>query len=222
MTESTVTVHRLPLSLSHAYLVVGDEPVLVDTGSPGELNRLSSTLGKHEVAIDDLSLVVLTHGHADHAGSAARLSAEYGIPIAAHPRDSPLLRAGEATYLPQNVEARLIRRFLPKRFDPVAFDIDLYDGYDLSQHGIAGAVTETPGHTAGSISVLLEDGQAIVGDLLMGGYFGGKVWPTHARRHYFGDDPEALAASQQRVRAAEANTLHVGHGGPVSVSALPL
>jgi glyoxylase-like metal-dependent hydrolase (beta-lactamase superfamily II) len=67
-----MTVHRLSLSLSNAYLVDDDEPVLIDTGSPDEFKRLSRTLGEHDVAIEDLSLIVLTHGHADHAGTASR------------------------------------------------------------------------------------------------------------------------------------------------------
>jgi glyoxylase-like metal-dependent hydrolase (beta-lactamase superfamily II) len=217
-----MTVHRLSLSLSNAYLVDGDEPVLVDTGSPDEFERLSRTLGEHDVAVEHLSLIVLTHGHADHAGTASRLSTDYGIPIAAHPREESLLQAGEATYYPQNIEARLIQRFLPKRFDAVDYDIELHDGYDLSSHGIPAEVLETPGHTAGSVSVLLEDGQALVGDLLMGGYFGGVVWPTHAREHYFADDPETLPGSQRRVREAGATTIHVGHGGPLSAAELPL
>jgi glyoxylase-like metal-dependent hydrolase (beta-lactamase superfamily II) len=217
-----MTVHRLSLSLSNAYLVDDDEPVLIDTGSPDEFKRLSRTLGEHDVAIEDLSLIVLTHGHADHAGTASRLGTDYDIPIAAHPRDDPLLQAGEATYHPQNIEARLIKRFLPKRFDSVEYDIELHDGYDLSYHGIAAEVLETPGHTAGSISVVLEDKQAIVGDLLMGGYFGGAIWPTHAREHYFADAPEHLPESQQRLRETGATTVYVGHGGPLSAAELPL
>lgn len=81
---------------------------------------------------------------------------------------------------------------------------------------------ETPGHTAGSISVVLEDKQAIVGDLLMGGYFGGAIWPTHAREHYFADAPEHLPESQQRLRETGATTVYVGHGGPLSAAELPL
>jgi glyoxylase-like metal-dependent hydrolase (beta-lactamase superfamily II) len=217
-----MTVHRLGLSLSNAYLVDSDEPVLVDTGSPDEFERLSQAIREHDVAIEDLSLVVLTHGHADHAGTASRLSTDYDIPVAAHPRDDPLLQAGEATYHPQNIEAGLIQRFLPNRFDSVDYDIELHDGYDLSSHGIPAEVLETPGHTAGSISVLLEDKQAIVGDLVMGGYFGGAIWPTHAREHYFADAPDRLPESQQRLREAGATTIHVGHGGPLSAAELPV
>jgi glyoxylase-like metal-dependent hydrolase (beta-lactamase superfamily II) len=195
---------------------------LVDTGSPGEVERLARTLGDHDVAVEDLGLVVLTHGHADHAGTAARLRTDYDVPIAAHPRDDPLLQAGKATYRPQSIEARLVQRFLPTRFDAVDYDIELHDGYDLSAHGIAAEVLATPGHTAGSVSVLLEDGQAIVGDLLMGGYFGGAVRPTHARKHYFAENPEQLPESQRRVLGAGATTIHVGHGGPLSATELPL
>jgi hypothetical protein len=56
----------------------------------------------------------------------------------------------------------------------------------------------------------------------MGGYFGGAIWPTHAREHYFADAPEHLPESQQRLRETGATTVYVGHGGPLSAAELPL
>lgn len=220
MTPASPTVHRLDLPLSNAYLVVGDRPILVDTGSPGDFDRIQRSLGEHGVTLDDLALVALTHGHADHAGTAARLAVEYSVPIAAHPADGSLLAAGEARYRPQNVEARLIRRFLPTAFDPVDSDVELADGFDLTPYGVDGRVIETPGHTAGSVSVILTTGTAIVGDLLMGGYLGGAIWPTRPRNHYFADDPASLPASRMRVLDAGVEVLYVGHGGPLLTASI--
>src|ERR1700739_4036664 len=70
----TVRVVQLPLSISNAYLLLGDRPVLVDAGRPGEEEKLLHSLHEHGIAPSDLSLVVLTHGHTDHAGSVNAVS----------------------------------------------------------------------------------------------------------------------------------------------------
>ena len=65
----TVRIVPLPLSISNAYVLLGDRPVLVDAGKPGEEEKLLDLLHQLGIAPSDLSLVVLTHGHTDHAGS---------------------------------------------------------------------------------------------------------------------------------------------------------
>jgi glyoxylase-like metal-dependent hydrolase (beta-lactamase superfamily II) len=55
-------VVAVPLSISNAYLLLGDRPVLVDTGVPGEEARLAGALRAHGVAPQDLALIALTHG----------------------------------------------------------------------------------------------------------------------------------------------------------------
>jgi hydroxyacylglutathione hydrolase len=56
------------LSISNAFLVRGERPVLIDTGCPGDTDTLLRALAKEGVAVRDLSLILHTHGHRDHAG----------------------------------------------------------------------------------------------------------------------------------------------------------
>jgi hypothetical protein len=65
----SVRIVPLRLSISNAYLLLGDRPVLVDTGRPGVEQRLLDSLDQHGIAPAGLALVVLTHGHTDHAGA---------------------------------------------------------------------------------------------------------------------------------------------------------
>ena len=95
----TVRIVPLPLSVSNAYLLLGDRPVLVDAGRPGEEKRLLDALHQHGIGPSDLALVVLTHGHTDHAGSVNAV-ARAGVPIAIGAGDAGLLERGTNEQLP--------------------------------------------------------------------------------------------------------------------------
>ncbi|MFO7633107.1 MAG: MBL fold metallo-hydrolase, partial [Caldilinea sp.] len=89
--------------------------------------------------------------------------------------------------------------FVDKPFTPVAAS-QLIDGdFDLRSFGVDGRVFATPGHTPGSISILLDSGDAIVGDLLMGGRMGGALWSSQPRLHYFVGDFAQLHRSMEVV-----------------------
>jgi glyoxylase-like metal-dependent hydrolase (beta-lactamase superfamily II) len=86
----------IPINLffSNAYLVNGDRPILVDTGSPGEIRALQSALSRHGVGLSGLALILHTHGHSDHAGNSAELRRLSGAPVAVHHADAVMLRQG--------------------------------------------------------------------------------------------------------------------------------
>jgi glyoxylase-like metal-dependent hydrolase (beta-lactamase superfamily II) len=88
--------------------------------------------------------------------------------------------------------------------------------FDLSAFGVEGRILYTPGHTAGSLSVLLPDGRAIVGDVMMGGYMGGNLFGARPNYHYFADDLDAVHGSIRALFDAGVKTFYVGHGGPLA------
>ncbi len=211
----------LRLHLSNAYLVLGDRPILVDTGSPGEDDVLTRMLAKAGVAIHDLALILLTHGHSDHAGSAAALQRASQAPVAIHSADAHMLANGRNDELrPTSLEARMIRPWVDRPFPPLQPDrlltaAQLQAGHDLTAFGVNAQVIATPGHTAGSISLLFPQGEMIVGDLFMGGWMGGAISPHRPNVHYFVDDHTAFRASRQLVLRHRPTELLVGHGGPL-------
>ncbi|MFN7954476.1 MAG: DUF1285 domain-containing protein [bacterium] len=82
-----------PVGAIHTYLILGDRPTLVDTGVASEASwdALGAGLREHGLTVRDLERVVLTHGHVDHYGQAARIRDESGAEIWAHARTAPLI-----------------------------------------------------------------------------------------------------------------------------------
>jgi len=108
--------------------------------------------------------------------------------------------------------------YLP--FQPASADLPASEGLRLDAFGVAATILHTPGHTPGSVSVLLDGGDAIVGDMLMGGYAGGTLWPSRPNFHYFADNLSLAMESLDRVLRASCGRLFVGHGGPVAHAAV--
>lgn len=215
----TIAVHPIRLRVSNAYLLVGERPVLIDAGSKGEADAIERGMKKHGVAPRDLALVLHTHAHSDHVGSSAELLRRSGAPGALHTGDDALLASGSNGHL-QGVGLRgkvMSPVFSRLKFEPFTPSITLREGMTLDEYGLPGArVVETPGHTMGHVSVVLPDGQAVVGDVLMGGGLGGKLRPRDPRYHYFADDLAAIKRSVGRLLAEAITIWHPGHGGPLA------
>lgn len=187
---------RIKGAISNCYLLLGKRPVLVDTGAPGDLKRILSGLKAAGVDPRDLALILLTHGHSDHAGCAAELRHRSGAHIALHLGDAPLARHGRNGVLAaQETLGRVLRPFVDETFEPFEPDLIFRDGFSLEPHGVKGRVLATPGHTPGSASVVLASGEAIIGDVLRGSF----IWPNKSRPHWFCNDPESNTRSIVRL-----------------------
>lgn len=204
------------LSISNAFLVKGERPVLIDTGCPGDTDRLVAALAREGVAVGDLALILHTHGHRDHAGGTARLKTMTAAPTAVHPADADMLRRGaNRPLIPANLTGRLIRAYVDRPFPPVEPDLALDEAFDLARYGLAGRVLATPGHTEGSVTVLLDGGEAVAGDLVVGGYLGGLLAPGVPGYPYFLEDLAELRSSVRKLLRHSPSRVYVGHGGPL-------
>jgi len=219
--EQPIEVIPLRLGLtSRAYLVRQHGVALVDTGIPGREGAIVARMKESGVSPDDIRLILLTHGHADHAGSARALRDLSGAPVAVHREDAHMVRSGRQGALnPIGTAGYVLGAVYGRKgsahFPPLEPDIILGDSFSLNEYGIRGEVIHTPGHTAGSVSLLLGNGDAIVGDL---------VFPTIPNGRpglpFFADDPDEVRASIGKVLAFQCGTIYPGHGGPFSAAHL--
>jgi hydroxyacylglutathione hydrolase len=89
--------------------------------------------------------------------------------------------AGELTTLLTRPLVKLAGKcfFRKLKYEPCKLDIPVDNRLDLKVMGIDGYILHTPGHTSGSVSVIIEDEIALVGDTLFG-VFKGSVFPPYA------------------------------------------
>jgi hydroxyacylglutathione hydrolase len=202
----------------NVFLLRGDKgAVLVDAGVKGQADLILERLAAHGVAPQDVRLILLTHAHADHYGSAAELRERTGAPIALHALEAEMLRIGR--YPAENLKPtpflallmRLPGAGRPPEVPILEPDITFEDEWRLDEYGVAGRVIPTPGHSPGSVSVLMDSGEAIVGDLVMGRF-------THLLRQpgrpIIAWNPERNQESIRRLVAFSPRIVYASHGGP--------
>ena len=214
----------LPLGMLNAFVVRNDAcAIVIDTGLPGSARKMLNELRR----TPDLRVtaIVLTHGHIDHAGSAAELKRKLDVPIIAHELEMPYLSGVRPILLPTRGFGPIFRKtgLIERPFDYFAPDIVVSGSeLDLSDLGLKGAVLlHTPGHTPGSMSVLLPDGHTIAGDLAASGILlGGIVLRSRPKQPPFEEDSALVARSLAGLLDRGSRTFYLGHGGPLARPAI--
>ncbi|MGC9400763.1 MAG: MBL fold metallo-hydrolase [Anaerolineae bacterium] len=222
----TDTLHQLSGGrFNHIYLVQrGENAVLIDTGNPGQADAMVRRLAERDVTPDNVRLILITHGHTDHFGNAAALQRRLEAPVAVHAADADALRRGihpPDSLTPSHWLTRLLMR-LPfdataESVPPLEPDLIFEEGWRLDDYGIDADVIPTPGHTRGAISVLLDTGEAIVGDLVAAdpGTLFRRPGPP-----YVAWNLEQNWRSLRALMDRRPHTLYTTHGGPFDAKAI--
>ena len=173
----TVSIHPIDLGFTRCYLIRDQGVIMVDAGGSGRAGSFKRALDRVPVDPEEIQLVVITHGHWDHIASAKEIKELTGAKIALHGREKDWLEnpSGPPSPVPPGVTAwgrimvKMLKPFMHQiEIPPTEVDVVLGDeGLALAEYGIAGRVLYTPGHSSGSVSVLLDTGDAFVGDLAM-------------------------------------------------------
>ena len=220
-----IRIPILPLGMVNAHLIQSENGcVLIDAGIPGSERKIERALNQHGLSFKDIKLIVVTHAHTDHAGSAARLRQLSRAPILAHQDDADFYsRRKPMTYCPTSWVGKLFFK-TPVPHEPYeGFEADILmknsDAMTLEEFGVDGIVRHTAGHTPGSIAVELTSKDMLVGDLIASGILiGGIAFTGRAIRPPFEDDPHTVARELTRMLDSGAKRFYMGHGGPLEAN----
>ena len=151
---------KLKYGNTNTYLIHGKSGnVLIDTDYAGTLPMFYKAIKEHDISVKDIDYILATHFHPDHIGLVSELmEQEVGLILmesqagAVHFSDEIFAREPGLRYKPIDESAGVFLSFEESR----AF---------LGKLGIDGEIIRTPSHSEDSVSVVLDEGICIVGDL---------------------------------------------------------
>ena len=147
----------------YSFLLAGETITLFDTGVAGCENTIFDYIRSIGRDPREISLIILTHSHPDHVGAARAVQQATGCSVMAHPAE----RAWIEDVNLQNWERPMPGFFTlvggSVQLDHELVDSDIIDPDGTEEYGLQ--VFHTPGHSAGSISLLLQgEGALFCGD----------------------------------------------------------
>lgn len=210
----------LPISTVCLYVIRGAKLAVVDTGysfHPHEaLAPALTTLG---LRLDEVDLILNTHGHPDHLGGNAALKEASGAQVHLHHADRGLAAGAETHFHSPSDPLAAMRElgwqdqitdreaFLRVRIGrDVGVDRALEDGDRIELGGgFSVLVVHTPGHTAGSVTFVLEREEiGFTGDAV-------QAWGSHAGALPLYYDAPSYIKSLTRLDELELKRLCLGH-----------
>ena len=210
-TKSGYTIILVLAERSNVFLLTnGQNNILIDTGPKRLWNKLDNRLKR--LKIRHLDYLILTHSHFDHAGNAKRIKKNYHAKLMVHRIEAPFITSGESI-IPDgtNIFTRTLINLFGKslssrlRFESCPADILIDSTFELREFGFNAYIWHTPGHTQGSMSIIIDNEIALVGDTMFG-IFRGSVFPPYA------DDVPQMLQSWRKLLETGCSLFIPSHG----------
>jgi hydroxyacylglutathione hydrolase len=193
----------------HVYLVDGgDELALVDVGAGMGAEAIVDNVRTAGFDPKRIRHLVLTHAHGDHAGGAARMRSLLDDPTVYLSREvAGFLRDGNEQGISLDI-AKQAGIYPPDYvLDPCEVDVELAEGATIGVGDLTLEVLDTPGHSDGHVSLVLEQGGQrglFAGDVV---FFGGKI----LLQNIYDCRLDAEIRSLRKLRELRVDVLLPGH-----------
>jgi hydroxyacylglutathione hydrolase len=216
-TKSGYKIVKLLSGRSNVFLLSnGDKIILIDTSPKFMWDTLKKRLDS--LNINKIDYLILTHTHFDHANNAKRIKENFKALVIVHKDEAKYLSSGEFI-IPNgsNLITRTLVNILAKtlapglRCEPCQYDLVVDEKFDLNDFGFNAYIMHTPGHTFGSVSVIVDDEIAIVGDTMFG-VFKWSVFPPYLQ------DSKQLIQSWGKLLQTNCSVFIPAHGSANSRS----
>jgi hydroxyacylglutathione hydrolase len=216
-------IFSLKFGINTCYIIKGKGTIMIDGGPSKAREKFKKYLIKYAIIPNEIKLVVLTHADFDHSSSAGAIREITGAKIAVHEKDRAILEEGRFNFPPGvNTWGKISHAiFVPIMskipIPPQKADIILNDhDYPLNDFGINGKIIYTPGHTAGHVSVLLENGDLFAGCLA----HNIRLFTPGPRLPIYAEDIEQIKKSWKLVIDQGAKMIYPGHGKPFHIDSI--
>ena len=210
-------VFRIIPGRSNCYLLAGSDLTLIDTGMPGDADKIKAAITTLGLKPESLRYILITHGHLDHTGSLAELKRISGAQIFAGAKDAAYIQGSRKTWTMgrEGVGGKIFKAVLfymetfVFKYQPATVDMQCQGGENINCAGGI-QVIATPGHSPGSLSFFHKDNKLLfVGDALSGA--GGFHLPQRAGCASYAD----ALRSVENLTKLDFDTCLLGHGAPV-------
>jgi hydroxyacylglutathione hydrolase len=214
ITNNGYTIYRLLDGRSNSYLIcTGNGNILVDTGRKNKKSILLKKLQKNKIGKVDW--LILTHTHFDHCGNARFLQEQLKCEVVVSEKGINMAKKGFAR-LPRGTNtfsktlSNFGNRFIARPFQFKSFcpDHTVDEFFSFSIPGIDVELIETPGHSDDSISVIVNNEIALVGDTMFG-IFKNSIFPP------FADNPSNMVESWKKLLETDCQMFLPGHGSEI-------
>jgi glyoxylase-like metal-dependent hydrolase (beta-lactamase superfamily II) len=203
--ETKVTL--MPLAGSNVYFIQTERGYLmVDTGMAARGKAVEAIFSRAGIEPAEVSLIVITHVHGDHVGGLAFAKELTGAQVLCHRIAADFIKQGRIEAVVGGTRmGSIIAAISPKKFKGVAPDILVDDEFDLNEYGLAGKIIHTPGHSSASITIILDNGETLVGDQVRGEH--GKL-----SLGMFYEDEALLIKNLEKVAEYDSRIIYLSHG----------
>lgn len=179
MRRPSFEIHRIPVGIDNCYLLRGRTTILIDAGAPGHVKDFMRGMVRLGISLRQIELILLSHGHADHIGCLHQIQTLTEAEVAMHEADCAWVESGEPDLPPGatlwgHMLVGLGQVLYRPRLYPCGVDYAITSTVSSLMtlgYGIPGQVVHTPGHSPGSISVLLDSGEVFAGDMAMNAWY---------------------------------------------------
>ena len=196
----TDNVHALDSTKgNYAYVILGEEIILVDTGRPGQGKGILNDLKSMNIKPHDVKHILITHHDVDHVGSLAFLQQATEAKIWASKEDIPYIYGEKSRPGIKKLISFIMRVKKPQNINPYPEDQKIKDIEVIS----------TPGHTPGHVCLIYND-VLFLGDLFRTSK--GKVSPMNSFMNW---DDSVLKGSIAKMDNYDFEWICPAHGEPI-------